>query len=294
MIAALVADGPGAAAHAARRRAASGARSAPALRYVRRHAGAGGAAGADGARRDLRPQLPGDPAAAGAASASAAAPPPTRRCVAAMGVGSIVGALVTGARGRTDAAPDRRRRARLRRCSPLLAAAMPSARAGDPGARPARRRRGHLRRRDQLLPAAGGRAGDAGAGDGALLGRLPRLDADRRPARRLARARPTTRAPRCCSRPAPASPPPGRPGSASPASGSGRTPAPRPPPDSADAEASRPLGGPGDDLSAVLQLAVAHQHPAGDDRGLDDRAARGVDQVRREVAEPQLGRVAAQ
>ena len=51
----------------------------------------------------LRLQLPGGPAAAGQTSASAAAPPPTRSCSRAMGVGSVVGALATGAHGRTGA-----------------------------------------------------------------------------------------------------------------------------------------------------------------------------------------------
>ena len=59
---------------------------------------------------------------------------------------------------------------------------------GDPGPGAARRRRGHLRRDGQLDPAARRRAGDARPGDGPLLGRLPRLDPDRRPARRLALA----------------------------------------------------------------------------------------------------------
>ena len=59
-----------------------------------------------------------------------------------------------------------------------------------PGAgrvRAARSSQRHVRRRRQLDPPARGEPGDARPGDGALLGRLPRLDADRRPARRLAR-----------------------------------------------------------------------------------------------------------
>ena len=60
------------------------------------------------------------------------------------------------------------------------------ARARAARAGPARRRQRHLRRRGQLDPAARGDPGDAGSGNGALLGRLPRLDADRQPAGRLA------------------------------------------------------------------------------------------------------------
>ena len=62
-----------------------------------------------------------------------------------------------------------------------------------------------------------------------------------------------------------------------------------PAPARSDAEPPRPLGGAGDDLRQ-LHLAAAHQHPAGDDGGVDDRAAGGVDEVGGEVAEAQLGR----
>ena len=81
------------------------------------------------------------------------------------------------------ARPVDRRRARLRRLG--------AARGGDPTlaleaiACPARRRRRHLRR-DQLVPPARRRSGDAGPGDGPLLGRLPRLDPTRGPDRRVA------------------------------------------------------------------------------------------------------------
>ena len=105
--------------------------------------------------------------------------------VSAMAVGSIVGALVNGAHGRTGP--------RLIAGGALafgvlglLAASMPIAGPGDPDAGPARRRRRHLRGDDQLDPAAGGGAEDARPGDGPLLGRLPRLDPDRRPPDRLA------------------------------------------------------------------------------------------------------------
>jgi MFS family permease len=80
----------------------------------------------------------------------------------AMALGSIAGALTAGARARVGE--------RLR-----------AARFG-----PARRRQRHLRRRDQLNPAARGERRDARQGDGALFGRLPRLDSDRRAARGLA------------------------------------------------------------------------------------------------------------
>ena len=68
--------------------------------------------------------------------------------------------------------------------------------AAGPRARPARRHVRDLRRGRQLDAAARGRAGHARARDGALLGRLPRLDADRRAAGRLARRgrRPARRA----------------------------------------------------------------------------------------------------
>ena len=105
--------------------------------------------------------------------------------VAAMGAGSVIGALATGAHGRTDA--------RLITGAALsfgvlagLAAVMPSIALEVPMVALLGALRRHLRRRDQLIAAACGRARDAGPGDGPLLGRLPRLDPDRRTARRLA------------------------------------------------------------------------------------------------------------
>ena len=105
--------------------------------------------------------------------------------VSAMAVGSIAGALVNGSHGATGP--------RLIAAGALafgvlalLSAAMPALALEIPVLAAARRRRGDLRRDDQLDPAARRLAGDAGPGDGPLLGRLPRLDPDRRPARRLA------------------------------------------------------------------------------------------------------------
>ena len=113
---------------------------------------------------------------------------------AAMGVGSVCGALAAGARGRVLAAAARRRRDRR------------SARSSC--SRPPRRR--SRCRSLALVPlgamsvtfAAGVNsalqlavdAGDARARDGALLGRLPRLDADRRAARRAGWPRSPARA----------------------------------------------------------------------------------------------------
>ena len=107
--------------------------------------------------------------------------------VSAMAVGSIAGALVNGAHGRTGP--------RLIAAGALafgvralLAAAMPTLALEIARPGPARRRRGDLRGDDQLDPPARRLPGDARPGDGPLLGRLPRLDPDRRPARRLALA----------------------------------------------------------------------------------------------------------
>ena len=104
----------------------------------------------------------------------------------AMGVGSVGGALLTGGLGRVSsrlivgaAAAVRRVRAARRRGA-LAAAA-------DPGAGAARRGLRDVRRGRQLVAPARRLARDARARDVALLRRLPRLDADRRPARRLAR-----------------------------------------------------------------------------------------------------------
>ena len=105
---------------------------------------------------------------------------------AAMGVGSVLGALVAGARGTRDAAAARRLGGAVRRrgaagCARAVVRA-PGARAGAAGSGER-----HVRRGRQLLAAARGGADAARARAGALLDRLPRLDADRRAAGRLAR-----------------------------------------------------------------------------------------------------------
>jgi hypothetical protein len=127
--------------------------------------------------------------------------------VSAMAVGSIVGALVNGAHGQTGP--------RLIAGGALafgvlglLAASMPTLALEIPmlallGAAPSPSRRRSTR------PAAGGRAEDARPGDGALLGRLPRLDPDRRSPDRLARGNLRPRVP-CCWPASPASRQPGR------------------------------------------------------------------------------------
>ena len=105
--------------------------------------------------------------------------------VAAMGIGAIIGALVNGARGSVTPALLVGAATRLR--DPLAAGR------GRSDARPRGRRAGAARRRHrdargehQLLAAARLGAQHARPGDGALLDRLPRLDADRRPALGLA------------------------------------------------------------------------------------------------------------
>ena len=103
----------------------------------------------------------------------------------AMGIGSVAGALLTSTL-RSVSSRLIVGAAAAFGIFELLAAAAPSlplqiARAGA-----ARRRLGHLRRGRQLLAPARRLAGDARARDVAVLDRLPRLDADRRPARRLA------------------------------------------------------------------------------------------------------------
>ena len=104
---------------------------------------------------------------------------------AAMAVGSVVGALAAGARGRVSP------RILVGAATgfgalELLAAAAPSLAAAGPRAHAARRDDGDLLGGRQLDDAARRRARHARARDGALLGRLPRLDPDRRAARRLA------------------------------------------------------------------------------------------------------------
>ncbi len=112
----------------------------------------------------------------------------------AMGVGSVAGALAAGARGRVGprllvAA------AAAFGVAELLVALAPTRRAPAARPHPARRRQRDLRGRDQLVAPARGRAVDARPRDGALLGRLPRLDADRRPAGRAGSPRSPARAP---------------------------------------------------------------------------------------------------
>ena len=188
-------DGPGAAragaaARAGRRRRPRGAR----LR--RSEPGARDPAGDDGRRRHAGVQLPGAAAAARAVHLRRRRRPPTRR---------------SRSRWRSDRSPAR--------CSWAPGAASASARSSPPrpgsvsrrcSSRPPRRSRSrcvafaplgvrqrHLRRLGQLDPSARGDATDARPGDGALLGRVPRLDADRRATRRLARRdRGPTRRPR--------------------------------------------------------------------------------------------------
>ena len=120
------ADGPGAAAARRPCRSRARVRVRSALRYVRAHPRAGGAAGADGAGRHPRLQLPGHRCRCWPDSASTAAPPPTRRWSARWASARSIGALVTGARGRTGLGADRRRRPSPSGCSALLAAAMPT------------------------------------------------------------------------------------------------------------------------------------------------------------------------
>ena len=105
--------------------------------------------------------------------------------VSAMAVGSIAGALVTGSHGRTGPRLIAAARARLRRRRP--------ARGGDAGAglevavlallgAAAVTFAATINSTLQLAVAPA----DARPGDGPLLGRLPRLDPDRRPPGRLA------------------------------------------------------------------------------------------------------------
>ena len=136
-------------------------------------------AGDDGRRRHARVQLP------GAAAAARALHLRRRRRRVHRARGRDGGRL--GRRRARDRRPRPGQRAAARRrrrsasasspCSPRSAPTLPleMRRAG-----PARLRERDLRRRRQLDPAARRGAGDARAGDGALLGRLPRLDPDRR------------------------------------------------------------------------------------------------------------------
>ena len=104
---------------------------------------------------------------------------------AAMGVGSVAGALAAGARGRVSGG--------LLVVASALFGLVPGpgrggadAGAADPGAGAAGRGLGDVRRGREQHAAGRGRAGDARARDGAVLDRLPGLDADRRAAGRLA------------------------------------------------------------------------------------------------------------
>jgi MFS family permease len=113
--------------------------------------------------------------------------------VSAMAVGSIVGALVNGHRGRTGL-----RRGR----PPCRPDADPGLRGPSPDA--PRRRLGHLRRHDQLHAPIGRSPRHARPGDGPLQRRLPGEHSHRRPPRGLAGAdlRPAGRPPsRRCLRP---------------------------------------------------------------------------------------------
>ena len=105
--------------------------------------------------------------------------------VSAMGVGSIVAALVNGNRGETGGRVIAAASLAFG-VAALLAAAMPEPDPRGGLARRARRRRGDLRLLGQLDDPARRLGRDAGPGDGPLLDRLPRLDPDRRPADRLA------------------------------------------------------------------------------------------------------------
>ena len=105
---------------------------------------------------------------------------------AAMGVGSVAGALAAGARGRVSP--------QLLVFASLAFGAFDAAgrggadaRTADLGPRAAGRRERHVRRGGELRAADRRRADHARARDVAVLDRLPRLDADRRAARRVAR-----------------------------------------------------------------------------------------------------------
>ena len=156
-----------------------------ALSYVTGRADVADPPGDDGRRRHARLQLPGPAAAARAVHLR-------RRRVRVYGARRRDGGRLGGRRPR-----HRRPRPGHRTAAGRLRGGLRRGRAARrrgavaaPGAgrvRAARSSQRHVRRRRQLDPPARGEPGDARPGDGALLGRLPRLDADRRPARRLAR-----------------------------------------------------------------------------------------------------------
>ncbi len=105
--------------------------------------------------------------------------------VTAMAVGSVGGALATGARGRTSAAVIAAAALGFGVLS-LLAAAAPSLAFELPLLALLGADDGDLRRQPQLLSPARGPARDAGPGHGPVLDRLPRFDRDRRTDLRLA------------------------------------------------------------------------------------------------------------
>ena len=143
--------------------------------------------------RDRLPHLrvPDHPAPAWPAPPSTATLSTYGILTACMGIGAVVGGLVAAGRRRgagTAPAGDHRRR-----CSgwrSWLAALAPSL--GVEGRRPPAGRGllGDVPLARKRHPAAGLGSGHAGPGDVAVVGRLPRLDADRGPAGRLDRRQP--------------------------------------------------------------------------------------------------------
>ena len=103
------------------------------------------------ARRHALVQLPGPAAAARRTSPGTARATTYATLTAAMGVGSICGALAAGARGRVSPAAARRSARWPSALAELLAAVAPTLRAADARARAARRGVGHVRGRRQLV-----------------------------------------------------------------------------------------------------------------------------------------------
>ena len=103
--------------------------------------------------------------------------------VSSMGAGSVIGALVTGARGKTGMGDRRLRPGLWRPGDGRGADAQPRIR--DSGSRPARSFGGDLRRGDQFDHPAGRGAGNERPGHGPVFGRIPGLNPDRRTAGRL-------------------------------------------------------------------------------------------------------------
>ena len=180
------AHGPGAADRAGRprrRRRAGRRRGGDPLRAPR--AEARDPAGDDDRRRHPGVQLPGPAAAARPLHLRRG----RRRLHGARGRDG--GRLGRRGAGHGRPRPGQRAAARRRRRSAsasfaLLAAVAPTLPVALVALVPLGVRDRDLRRRGQLDPAARGGAGHARPGDGALLGRLPRLDPDRRADRRLA------------------------------------------------------------------------------------------------------------